>query len=305
MRALVTGERGFTGHYLLEELRKNGYEVFGMNDGLKDCDRVDICKFEDVKNVVLKIEPDVIFHLAGQSSPQKSWEIPQLTMMVNAVGTINILESVKLSRKKIKVLLVGSSDQYGTSTKINGYIDENTALEANNPYSVSKKSQEEIARIYTKFYNMDIYITRSFNHFGPRQKLGFIVPDFCKGIIDIENKQSSAINVGNLEVIRDFTDVRDVVRAYRMIIEYGKSGDVYNVGSGVGTSAKELLEKLIKLSKVDILVKVDESKFRLSDKPIVICDNTKLTRDTGWKPRMKIEETLEETLEYFRKKEVI
>jgi len=303
MKALLTGINGFVGRHLSAELTANKYTVYGMDiagSKNKNTACIDLLNKQALKEYVFKVRPNMIFHLAAQANVGLSWRKPQLTYEVNVLGTLNLLEAVRELVIPCRVVLVGSADQYGVVGTLNNPISEETALSPKNPYAASKKAQEEIAEIYTKAFNMDILLTRSFNHSGPGQGLGFLIPDVCHGIVQVEKGKSDFFKVGNLEAVRDFSDVRDIVIAYRQLGESGHSGDVYNVGSGVGRKAQDILDILLAMAEKKPLVAQDESRMRPSDTPVLFCDNTKLKKHTGWEPTIPLDKTLNDTLEYYR-----
>jgi len=307
VRVLVTGCNGFVGGHLVAELLGNGYAVFGLDlleNGETNCETafIDLLNAQAVSEYVKAVKPDVVFHLAAQANVGLSWEKPQLTYEVNVLGTINLLEAVRRLQKPCRVIITGSADQYGLTGLVEKPISETVELTPQNPYAASKKAVEEIADVYMKAYEMDIIKTRSFNHSGPGQGLGFLIPDLCNEIVNIERGMSDCLKVGNLEAVRDFSDVRDVVRAYRLLAEKGRSGEVYNVGSGIGRKAQDILDILISMSSCEIKVKQDESRMRKSDTPILVCDRTKLHKHTGWVPLRSLDETIKDTLEYYRHK---
>ena len=234
--------------------------------------------------------PDLIINLAAISSVGISWKIPQKTMMINAVGSLNIMEVVRKENPTSKILLVGSSEQY---ENYDAPIDENVPLNSNNPYGISKVTQEKFAEIYREKHEMQIFCVRSFNHTGVGQSDTFVLPSFCKQAANISASGiPGTIKVGNLDVWRDFSDVRDIVRAYRMIMEENHYGKIYNVGSGNSYLLKDLLKHIVSLSDVDITIETDESRFRPTDTLQICCDNTQL-KSIGWKPMYSIFDTLD------------
>lgn len=302
MRALITGSEGFVGKYLRTELEEHGYEVVGADliDG-PATRRVDLMDAAGVLELVQDVRPNVVFHLAAQADVSKSWKQPQLTMEVNVVAAINVLEAVRaVDPQRISLLMVGSSDQYGQLGAAGEGVTETTPMQPMTPYAISKRAQEEMAKLYVHSYGMHICMTRSFNHGGAGQRQGFMIPDFASGIVQVERGLKNELLVGNLESKRDFTHVKDVVRAYRLIAEQGKPGEAYNVGSGTAYSAQEVLDKLCALAECRMPVRRDSSRMRPSDTPVVRCDHTKLTNDTGWEPELSLEAILEDTLTYYR-----
>ena len=300
MKALITGILGFVGRHLATELKANHYSVDGLDiaEGV-DSARVDLLDSRAVREHIALTEPDMIFHLAAQADVGRSWAIPQKTYELNVVAAINLLEAVLAERPSCRIVMIGSSDQYGVTGPV-GPIAETMELNPQNPYAASKKAQEEISSIYAKAHSLDVCLTRSFNHSGPGQKPGFLIPDLCQGIIGVERGEAEHLKIGNMEAIRDFTDVRDVVRAYRLIGEKGQAGETYNVGSGIGRKVQDLLDMLLKTASCEVRVRQDESRMRKSDTPVFVCDNTKLRTHTGWAPSIPIEQTLQDTLAYYR-----
>ncbi len=300
-KALITGSQGFVGHYLRQELENNGYEATGLDlqvgEGVV---AADLLNAEQVREVVARVNPDAVFHLAGQASVAKSWSIPQKTVEINVIAAINLMEAVRAVDPACRMVMVGSSDQYGNLGAVGSKVTEDLATNPQTPYAVSKMAQEEMARVYVRAYGMNICMTRSFNHGGAGQRKGFLIPDFASGIVAVEGGESPCLRVGNLTARRDFTHVRDIVRAYRLIAEKGHSGEVYNVGSGITYSAQEILDKLCALANCPVPVEQDPAKMRPSDTPVICCDYTKLTRDTGWRPEESMQVILEETLAYYR-----
>ena len=307
-KVLVTGVDGFVAGYLSDYLFKSGYDVYGTtisetykNDKIKIF-KMNLLDAENVSDVIKNISPNMIFHLAGQSAVGVSWQNPVLTMDVNVNGTLNLLEAVRINNINSRILIIGSSDQYGIIKPENCPIKETQLQIPQTPYGISKKTQEEIGKLYVKAYKMNIIFVRAFNHIGARQGKNFVVPDFASKIVKIEKSAVPVLKVGNLDTLRDFTNVRDIVRGYLMLLERGKIGESYNIGSGNVIKIKDILKKLINLSSKKIKIEIDKEKFRPVDVPIVQCDNSKIKRDTGWSPEISIDETLKEVLEYWRGK---
>ena len=306
MKALITGVNGFVGYYLSKYLVEKGYTVYGtvIEDNVT-MDNVIIRKMnllnkKEVEETIKSINPDHIYHLAGQSAVGLSWKNPTLTIDVNVNGTINILESVRESNINTKVLIIGSSDEYGIIKAEECPIREEHPLNPSSPYAISKMTQEEIAKLYVKSYNMNLIMVRAFNHIGPMQSKNFVVSDFASKVAEIEKGADPIIKVGNLEAYRDFTDVRDIVRGYTMLIEKGKIGEIYNIGSGNSYKIHEILDILISLSSKNIKVEIDPDKLRPSDVPIIQCDNLKIKSHVNWEPKYDIKNTLKDTLDYWR-----
>lgn len=305
MKALIFGIGGFAGRYLSQELIDHGYKVYGsdiqVNDKLQsevEFYRADLLEEDAVRNIVRKIMPDVIINLAAVSSVGVSWRIPQSTMTVNVIGALNIMEAARNCKAMPKLLFIGSSEEYMISGQP---INESVPLDANNPYGISKLAQEKFVEIYRQQYQMQIYYVRPFNHTGIGQKDSFVLPNFCRQAAEIEKSgKPGIIRVGNLAAERDFSDVRDIVRAYRMIVESDNCRKVYNVGSGKAYSLEKILEYIISLSTQKITVEVDTERFRPIDTPGVCCDYHRIEKELGWKPKYSIFDTLKEMFEYYK-----
>lgn len=304
-KALIIGISGFVGSYLSDELIKNNIQVVGAD--IKEISKsdeitfrkIDLLNKETIIEALIEEKPDYIINLAAISSVRMSWNIPDVTFDVNVKGAINLFESILKTNLKPKVLLIGSSEQYGNIENVDK-VGEDYPLNALNPYGISKLTQEKLALMYKATYGIDIVLVRAFSHTGPKQGVGFVVPDFAKQIAEIEalNKEP-VIYVGNLKAERDITDVRDIVKGYYSLLMMGRSGEVYNIGSGKAHSIEYLLNKLIEQSTKKINIKIDPQKFRPIDTPRILCNNEKINRDTGWKPEISIDKTLKDTLEYW------
>lgn len=303
MRVLITGSAGFIGNHLTDEFESNGYEV--IRTDLKVSEGIvalDIMNPEMVRNVIEEYKPDVIVNLAGQADVGLSWKKPQLTMELNTVGLINILEAVRTLNPDIRVIAIGSSDEYGNLREKGVNVTEDTPINPATPYAISKQAQELFSQIYVKSYGMNICMVRQFNLGGAGQAKGFMISDFASGIAEIEAGKREYLSVGNLTSARDFTHVDDACRAIRLIAEKGRSGEIYNICSGKTHTAQEVLDKLIAMAKVQIEVKQDPTRMRPSDTPVVCGNHEKLTEHTGWEPEIPLERILSDALEYWRDK---
>lgn len=302
MKALITGSEGFVGRYLRQELEQNGYIVTGLDIQAGDNTMVvDLLDKKQVQTAIETVRPDIIIHLAGQASVPLSWKEPQRTVEINVIGALNLMEAVRVVNPSVRMVLVGSSDEYGNLGSAGADVHEDIVTKPQTPYAVSKKAQEDLAAIYVRAYGLHICMTRSFNHSGAGQREGFMIPDFAAGIARIERGEATELRVGNLSASRDYTHVKDVVRAYRLLAEKGQSGEVYNVGSGEVHSAQEILDMLCGMSLVPVTVTVDPERLRPSDTPLIRCNRSKLTADTGWEPEIPLEDVLQESLHFFRK----
>lgn len=303
-KVLIFGIGGFVGRYLSEEFKKNGYEVAGSDVRRTDSipeyvsfTAADLLDGDAVKALVADVSPDMIINLAAISSVGLSWKIPQTTVSVNVVGALNVLEAARALPEKPKVMFIGSSEEYQAA---DSPMDEKTPLDANNPYGISKVTQERFARLYRSQYGMKVYCVRPFNHTGVGQRDSFVLPSFCKQAAEISKSGApGVIHVGNLAAKRDFSDVRDIVRAYRMIIESDESDTIYNVGSGQAYGLDELLNYIVSLSPQKIDVQVDPERVRPIDTPLICCDHSLITERLGWKPKYTIFDTLKSMYEAF------
>ena len=297
MKAFIIGAAGFVGGHLgaskmpQETIKKEGVAVYN----------IDILDPASIRAALTEFAPDYIVHLAAQSSVALSWKNPSLTIDVNIKGAANVLETVRALQKKPRLLLVGSGEQYGHVRKGECPVGEENPMRPGNIYAATKACQDMLGKIYADAYGMDVMITRAFNHIGPGQQPMFAVASFCRQVAEIEAGLSQPVlRVGNLSAQRDFTDVRDVVRAYTLLLEKGRAGEVYNVGSGKAIAISNILEKIISLSHAQIRIEVDPERLRPVDIPLIEADIQKLVRDTGWHPVVPLEQTLQDTLSYWR-----
>lgn len=314
-KVLITGISGFAGSYLVQNLIKNkNYSLNGtylLENSLENIGeikdeinlvKVDLINAKKVSDLVSHIKPDLIYHLAALTSPALSFTNPSEVITNNITVQINLLEAVKnAGLENCRILIVSSGDIYGAVEKENLPISENVEFRPTSPYSVSKIAQDFLGLQYFLSYGLKIIRVRPFNHVGPRQSPNFVVSSFAKKIAEIEKgKLKPILRVGNLEVKRDFTDVRDMVYAYTLVLEKGSLGDVYNIGSGISYKISEILNKLLSFSKIKIKVELDPSLLRPLDILELVCDNRKFKKLTGWQPKIPIETTLAETLAYWR-----
>jgi GDP-4-dehydro-6-deoxy-D-mannose reductase len=314
-KVLITGITGFAGGHLAEHLLSvGGYDISGtylLEDSLKSTGdikdklhliKADLSEEKSVFKIIEDVSPDIIFHLAALTSPADSFKNPIATLNNNISLEVNLLEAVrKFKLLNTKILITSSADVYGRVAKEDLPIDEQTSLNPTNPYSVSKIAQDYLGLSYFLAYKLKIIRVRPFNHIGPRQSPGFVVAAFAKQIAEIEKKRKEpCLMVGNLDSRRDFTDVRDMVKAYVLAGEKGNDGDVYNLGSGISHKISDILNKLISLSSSKIEIKKDDALLRPSDDPELVCDSSKFNKLTGWKPQIPIATTLKDTLDYWR-----
>ena len=314
MKVLITGITGFVGSHLAEYcLSRGDVEVYGtlrwrsrMDNiadiaemvNLIDCDLKDAVA---VRHCLDEVRPDYIFHLAAQSFVPTSWKAPAETMVTNIVGEINIFEAMRQLNLDSRIQLAGSSEEYGLVLEDEVPIKETNPLRPLSPYGVSKVGQDLLGYQYHQSYGLHIVRTRAFNHTGPRRGDVFVSSNFSKQIALIEKgRQEPVMKVGNLDARRDFTDVRDMVKAYWLSLEKGEPGEVYNIGSGRAVTIRQLLQMLLSLTDVEIEVRQDPARMRPSDVEILLADTTKFHELTGWEPEIPLERTLEDLLNYWR-----
>ncbi len=313
-KALITGISGFVGSHLTElllscDIKVNGvahpdHGTYHISDLLQDIVlyRGDLQDKNFVNKILLENNFDYIFHLAAYPSPPQSFKDPKGTIENNLFSQLNLLEAISQSKSAAKILIVGSSDEYGNVEKKYLPVDENTPLAPTTPYAVSKIAQDFLGLQYFLHKRLNVIRVRPFNHIGPRQSTNFVVPAFASQIAQLEKTGGGQIKTGNLETSRDFTDVRDMVKAYLLALEKGKVGEVYNLGSSHSYKIADILKKLLSFSKVNIEVKTEKSLLRNQDIGNVYCDFTKFKKDTGWQPTIQIDKTLFDTIEYERNK---
>jgi len=314
MKALITGISGFAGSHLAEYLLdRKDIQVAGtvkwrskLDNITHLLDRIPLyeCDIRDafaVKTVLTEFRPDYIFHLAAQSYVPFSWRAPSETLSTNIIGELNIFEIVRELKLNCRIQIAGSSEEYGLVKPDETPIKEENQLRPLSPYGVSKVAQDLLGYQYHKSYGLYIVRTRAFNHTGPRRGEVFVSSQFARQIVEIEKgRRPPVIKVGNLDSVRDFLDVRDVVRAYFLSLEKGKAGEVYNIASGQGIKIRDLLDRLLKLSNVKIRVEVDPARLRPSDVELLVGSSDKFRQATGWKPEIPFDKTLQDLIAYWR-----
>lgn len=314
-KALITGIAGFVGSHMAELLLSQGYEVYGLSRPRSKMDHIESIKskiqLEDADlldshslyTTINKIRPDYIFHLAAQSFVPTSWGSPAVTLEVNIVGSANVFEAVRQVGIDPVIQIACSSEEYGLVHADEVPIKESNPLRPLSPYAVSKLAMDYLGYQYFESYKMRIIRTRGFNHTGPRRGDTFAESTFAKQIAMIEKgKQEPVIYVGNLEAERDYTDVRDMVRAYLLAVDKCDAGDVYNISTGTAIKIADVLKLMLSMSKVKVEIKEDPKRMRPSDVPILIGDNSKFVAKTGWKPEIPFTKTAEDLLNYWRER---
>ncbi|MGB2906179.1 MAG: GDP-mannose 4,6-dehydratase [Candidatus Aminicenantaceae bacterium] len=315
MRVLITGITGFAGSHLADYILDNHpeAEVYGLvrwRSRMENIQHIldqihlleaDLKDMVSLKKALAEIEPDRIFHLAAQSFVPTSWRCPGETFAINSIGQINLFETVLDLGLTPRIQIACSSEEYGLVSPDEVPMNESNPLRPLSPYAVSKVAQDFLGYQYFKSYGLHVVRTRGFNHTGPRRGEVFICSNFARQIVEIEKKlRDPVLFVGNLEAKRDFTDVRDTVRAYWLSLEKGEAGEVYNIGSGIAFTAQEILDKLLALTDADVRVEIDPLRLRPSDVMILLSDSSKFRSISGWEPRIPFEQSLLDLLEYWR-----
>lgn len=317
MRVLITGITGFAGSHLADTILDEypDVQVFGLKRWRSRMENIrhiqdkvtlieaDLKDMVSLKKALMESRPDRIFHLAAQSFVPTSWVCPAETFAINSIGQINLFEAALDLGLKPLIQIAGSSEEYGLVHPDEVPMNESNPLRPLSPYAVSKVAQDMLGYQYFRSYGLPVVRTRGFNHTGPRRGEVFICSNFAKQIAEIEKEaREPVMYVGNLKARRDFTDVRDTVRAYWLSLEKGEPGDVYNIGTGTAYTIQEVLDTLLKMSRVSVEVKVDPKRLRPSDVQILLSDSSKFRRRTGWEPRIPFQKSLEDLLAYWRER---
>jgi len=293
VRAFVTGASGFVGPWLVEHLRAMGDEVFAPEVEITDADLV--------RDALADARPHAVYHLAAIANVGESWGSPQQTFSVNAAGTLNVLEAARTLSATPRVLLVCSAEVYGRVTSDDLPLREDAPLRPVSPYAASKVAAEFLGLQAFLAYGLPVVRARAFNHIGPGQAPTFVVSSLARQVAEVALRGGGAIHVGNLTPQRDFTDVRDVVRAYRLLVERGVPGEVYNVCSGEAIAVAELADRLVRLAGVDVSIEVDADRVRAVDVPVLLGDPGRLVAATGWRREWALDDTLVDVLAGWRR----
>lgn len=314
-KILITGFSGFVASHFVEYLytEKTNYEICGVDihepkfdysrfsDRLKiHFETVDMTQMERVKEVVSTFRPDYILHLAAFSSVAYSWRYPSDSFTNNCNIFLNLMSVVRDVCSGCRILSVGSSEEYGNVTHENLPIRENQQMNPISPYGVARVSQEMLSKVFVEAYGMEIVLTRSFNHIGPRQDERFVVPSFIKKILDIKksDKNKGEIETGDLTIIRDFVDVRDVVRAYYLLLTEGRKGEIYNICSGKGITLKEVVELIADEIGVKVTTKTNPDYVRPNDNMEIVGSAYKLESELSWERRYDFKQTIKDMVKY-------
>jgi GDP-4-dehydro-6-deoxy-D-mannose reductase len=307
-RILITGGTGFVASHLVEELYSRGERDLHITSYRDDGEfvkkfvdpsnihQINLTDYQATQDLIREIQPDEIYHLASLANVGDSFEKRKFILEMNTSLQLNLLEAIKEYAPNSKMLHVSTALMYEASSEA---INEKSQLGPDNPYALSKLIQDMMAHTFVKSEKLNIVRVRPFNHIGERQTLGFVVADLAAAIAKVEKGQQDYISVGNLDSVRDFSDVKDIVSSYILLMEKGQSGEVYNVGSGASHSIKEILDLLVSMAKKEIKVLVDPNKIRPVDLPYLVCDNEKIL-NLGYAPEHELNETLERILNYWR-----
>lgn len=313
-KIIITGFAGFVSYHFLEFLDSIGerWNVLGLDINtpefnFKDyqhlkCNfhQIDLLVKSDVDNIIYQFQPEYILHLASFSSVAFSWKNPVASFTNNTNIFLNLIEQLRLMNISCRVLSIGSSEEYGKVDMASIPLKETSQLNAISPYAVARVSQEMLSKVYVDGFGMDIILTRSFNHIGPGQKDIFVVSSFAKKILQQKKSGTqTTLHTGDISIIRDFLDVRDVVKAYYLLLIKGRKGEIYNVCSGIGTSLKNIVEIIGDQLGILIKTETDSSLIRPNDNPVIIGDNSKLTSELGWTPKIMLKDSLRDIIEYW------
>jgi GDP-4-dehydro-6-deoxy-D-mannose reductase len=315
---LITGVSGFVAfHFLqyLDSLSKE-IEVLGIDVDISpvlqktvfECIKIriitlNLLDYKALETTILSFLPKYIVHFASFSSVAKSWQEPSEAFVNNTNIFLNIIEVIRKNKIECRLLSIGSSEEYGNVSREYIPIKETAKLNPVSPYAIARVSQEMLSRCYVESYHLDIVLTRSFNHIGTGQRDIFVISSFVKQVLEsIKSNQSNIVlEVGDLSIVRDFLDVRDVARAYYLLLKKGISGELYNICSGIGHTLSDIVNIISMLLKINIQTKVNIEKIRPNDNKIIIGDNTKIFQVVGWQPTLSLEESLKDIIMYWRK----
>ncbi len=307
MRVFITGATGFAGSYLVDGLVADGHRVSALVHPATSHQQLtqhplvkavlgDLLDAESLRTAVSQAKPDIIYHLAGQASPGRSWQDPALTLAVNAGGTANLLQAA-VAYGRPRVVVVTSAEIYGQIGKADLPLTEASVPHPRHPYGISKWAASQLAAVYWQRYQLPVVEARPFNHIGPRQALGFVVPDFASQLAAIKlGQKSPTMHVGNLDAQRDFTDVRDVARAYQALAAEGHPGEAYLICSGQPVAIHYLLNTLVEAAGAAVEIAYDPARMRPSDTPCLYGSFAKIKAHTGWQPQVHLRQSLMDAL---------
>jgi GDP-4-dehydro-6-deoxy-D-mannose reductase len=312
---LITGFSGFVSHHFLNFLEKNSIkslikgldihnpEINGESFKFIKCDfeKIDLLDKRRLENIIFEFQPDYILHFASFSSVAFSWKEPNLSFQNNTNIYLNLLETVRKLNLSTRILSVGSSEEYGDVKETDLPLTEDHPLKPLSPYAVARVSQELLSQIYVAGYNLDIIMTRSFNHIGPFQKDIFVVSSFIKQLVESSDndKKITDLIAGDIKIVRDFIDVRDVVSAYYLLLNKGEKGEIYNVCNGIGISLEKIIKIVSQYLDLDVIINVDPKRIRPRDNKFIVGSNKKL-KDLGWERAYSLDDTLRDMIEFYK-----
>ena len=318
MKLLITGFTGFVSPHFLDLLNtaEPGAEVVGIAKNLPDFDvsiysnlkitfkAIDLLNKKDVEDILVAFKPEYILHLASVSSVALSWQTPLDSFVNNTNIFLNLVEQIRTNKIDCRILSVGSSEEYGEVTEKQLPLTEEHSLNPLSPYAVARVSQEMLSKIYADGFGLNIIITRSFNHIGPGQKDNFVISSFAKQLVQLakNNSTDNKIITGNLSIVRDFLDVRDVVKAYYTLLKKGRKGEVYNICSGNGIVLKDIILKMSDILKMNITMEVNPQLIRPNENKQVIGSYQKIKNELGWQPEISLEKSLADIISYWQQK---
>ena len=316
LKILITGFSGFVAEYFLEHLNtvEVNCQILGVSRTLPNFNLnkfanldiqfmpIDLLNRNNVKEAISNFKPEYILHLASVSSVAQSWKTPYDSFVNNTNIFLNIVEQVRILKLPCRILSVGSSEEYGEVAEHQLPLTENSDIVALSPYAVARISQEMLSKIYADGYNMDIVMTRSFNHIGARQKDRFVISSFAKQLVQLSKTQGATkkITTGNLNIVRDFLDVRDVVKAYYLLIRKGTKGEVYNICSGKGTLLKDIIQTMSTVLNLDVEIELNPALVRPNENKKIIGSYNKINTHLGWEPTITIENSLKNIIKYWQ-----
>ena len=315
-RFLITGFSGFVSRHFIEyldEKSKSGYvevlgidiekPVFSMKYKNINCffEKINLLNLQNLKRAIKSFMPDYVLHLASFSSVAFSWKQPVLSFQNNMDIFLNLVEALKEYNKQCRVLSVGSSEEYGKVSKGDLPLREEHALNPVSPYAVARVAQELLSKIYVDGFGLDIVMTRSFNHIGPYQDDKFVISSFAKQLQRIKHSgtKNGILYSGDVEIIRDFVDVHDVVRAYYKLLLNGRKGEIYNICSGIGTSLRSIIYNMTSMLGMKVDIEIKEEYLRPNDNPIIIGSSEKIERELNWERNYSLNESLKDILDYW------
>lgn len=319
MKLIITGIGGFVAYHFIEYLKsiQSNLEILGLDiaDNIEinyskfNYKKIDLRNYNEVFEILSEYKPDYILHLASISSVSKSWTMPLDSFINNTNIFLNIVESIRQLKLSTRILSIGSSEEYGKYSANQMPLKETDELHPANPYAIARVSQEMLSKLYADEYGLNIVMTRSFNHIGIKQKSTFVVASFVEQLINIKTNKQTSIKVGNIEIIRDFLDVRDVVEVYYKLLKFGKKGEIYNVCSNRGIKLLDIIKIISDILNIKPIIEIDKSRIRPDDNMIIIGDNSKIKKEFGFTPKYLITESLKEIvnekIEYINEREQI